>query len=800
MIQNIDRVSEWFYRLGQGLVRVRWGIVAALVALDALALVGAQRIRSDSSTESWFLENDPLMVATRQFEDIFGNNQFVGVLVETDDVFSADSLRLIRDVGRDLREQVPFADEVVSLTNFDFTRGTADGIDIAPLVPDEIPTDPAALAAIRRRALSRPFLVNRLFSEDGTQAWVSLRLSAYPDDWQSDQHDVPQLAVGETVLDILAQAQYQPYSLKAVGPPVVEYEARRFFAREANSLMLGALLVGAAVLALFLRSLRGIAIPMLTAISSIWWVFGAMGYLGITVDATIVTIPMFLGMAVSIGYSIHIFNFFQRRFTDTGDRQHAVAYAVGETGWPILFTAATTISALLAFYFVPIRQVRWMGLSSAAVVLATYALVMAITPALLSFGPSRPPRPTRDAETLMTRVFGSIDTGLDRVLAGLNRLVQRQARAILVISAALALVLLGGLSKVSVSSDFARSTGLKIPYIRRMYAVGHSKIGAMDSYNITLTYAAPNAAKDPAVLRKVDALIAEITAFPLVKRVSSLLDVVKDLHRALHEDDPAAYRIPDDGALISQLLLLYEMSGGSEQENWVDYEYRTLRIMVEIAEFDAAEIERQFRVITQRAADLFPDARLGMVGGAVQGAVAQTYIARGEIVSFGIALVVIGLLMMLVFRSVSTGLIGMVPNLAPVITAGGLMGYLDIPLEMTSMMIIPMVLGLAVDDTIHFITHCKVEFHRTGRYASSIARTFHTVGRAIFMTSFILIATFAVYLTSIARFFTNLATIAIAGVLAALLADYLITPILVRWAKPYGPEAPLDPPRPTDAD
>jgi predicted RND superfamily exporter protein len=170
----------------------------------------------------------------------------------------------------------------------------------------------------------------------------------------------------------------------------------------------------------------------------------------------------------------------------------------------------------------------------------------------------------------------------------------------------------------------------------------------------------------------------------------------------------------------------------------------------------------------------------------VQFSVVQNYIAKGEIVSFLIALVLIGILMMLVFRNVKTGLIGMIPNLAPVLVVGGLMGYLEIPLDMITMVIIPILLGLAVDDTIHFISHSKLEFLRTGSYRTGIQTTFRTVGKAIFMTSFILIAAFSVYMTSIAAFFIHLGVLMAAGVLSALLADYCITPILVNWSKPFG--------------
>jgi predicted RND superfamily exporter protein len=211
-----------------------------------------------------------------------------------------------------------------------------------------------------------------------------------------------------------------------------------------------------------------------------------------------------------------------------------------------------------------------------------------------------------------------------------------------------------------------------------------------------------------------------------------------------------------------------------------------LHLMIELGDIDTAEIKREFGYIAQRAKELFPEGKLSMVGGLVQVAVAQDYISRGEITSTLYSLVIITILMMMAFQSITTGLIGMIPNVAPLFVVGGLMGYLDIPMEMTTMTIIPTLLGLVVDDTIHFINHCKLEFQRTGSYQESIETTAKTVGKAIFMTSFILIVTFLVYLTSVARFFTNLSILANAGISSALLAEYCITPILVKWTKPYG--------------
>lgn len=778
-MKDLETINTWFRKAGGKIITLRWYMIIAFVVVDLLAIWGILDVKIDSSNKSWFLENDPLMVTTREFEAHFGNDEFVPLLIEAENVFTPEILSVIRELSQELGERVPFAGRVTSLTHFEFTRGTGDGVEIEDLVPPDIPLDREAVERIRESAFSKKFLVNRLFSEDAKQAWIALQLQSYPDDFGDEQEEPPAIQVGKEVIAILQQAKYAPYSIHIAGGPPVVYEEQLFFSREATRLMSLACLAAVLILFGFLRSPAGIVVPMLTGISAVLWTFGGMGCLGITIDSMVATVPIFLGLAVSIGYSIHIFNFFQRRFSATGKRHDSLVYAVQETGWPIFFTAVTTISALLAFYFVPIRQVRWMGLSSAAVVFATYLLVMTLTPAFLSFGKDAP---------LLSKTNSHREKRLETAFAALSSWILHHTRVIMVAFFMLVLIAAGGLPSIRVSIDHKKTFGLKIPYVRRLDYVGHTQIGSMHSYNLMLTFREADAVKAPEILKAFEVLDAEVKKFPYVKRVSSLLELVKDMNQVLHGDDPDYYRIPSDRAFISQLMLLYEMSGGTEQERWVNFDYTSLRMQVEVSDFNTGQVEREFKWLQKRAKELFPQASFAMVGGLVEVSLVQSYIARGEIVSFLIALVVIGILMMLVLQSPLTGLIAMIPNVTPAIVVGGVLGYFDIPLDMTMMVIIPMLLGLAVDDTIHFITHCKLEFQRSGNYRIAIEKTFKTVGKAIFMTSFILVATFSVYMTSIANLFIHLCLMAVIGIVSALLADYFITPILLVWSKAFGEE------------
>jgi predicted RND superfamily exporter protein len=160
-------------------------------------------------------------------------------------------------------------------------------------------------------------------------------------------------------------------------------------------------------------------------------------------------------------------------------------------------------------------------------------------------------------------------------------------------------------------------------------------------------------------------------------------------------------------------------------------------------------------------------------------------VSVGQVKAFLIAMLIIAVLMMIVFGNVKVGLVGLIPNVSPGLAVGGVMGILGIPFDMMTAVIIPMLMGLAVDDTIHFMNHVKYEYQKSGDYALSIEHTFRTVGKSLFMTSLILILNFAAYLTSIVKFYIHFGILAGVGILVALLADYFLTPVCLNIMKPF---------------
>jgi predicted RND superfamily exporter protein len=776
---NIQKINAWFAMRTVGLIRYRGYFLAGFAIILAAAFYGITLIQVDVSNESNFLPNDPIRQQTKKFEELFGNDQYVAVMVENEKLFSREALLKLRDLHHELYDSVPFAEKVTSLIDVEYTTGTAYGMSIEQIVPEEIPESEEALEEIRKRAFSKPSFRERLISSDGTQTWIMVKLLPFPEDWEESYEEYPQLMVGSAVDHILGKEKYSNLHPRGTGMPYLAHEKREYFQQETARVMGLALLVAILVLAVALRSFRGVLIPLLTAFSSIVIVNGMIGFSGIAVDNMVMVFPLLIGLAVALAYSIHIYSFYKRDFLKRGLRKGAVIHAMSEMGWPVFFTALTTVSALLSFLFIPIKTVRFIGLTTAAVVATTYFVIIVLMPALLSFGKDRKPHP------VYSRNGG---TFFERKLSRLGDWVISHTRIIAPLYLVITGALIVGVTRVEADIDIRKNIGLKVPYVNELFEVTQTELGALYSYDVVIDLKEPGKAKHPQVLQHLETLSREIESYPLTKRTQSLLEIIKDMNQVLNEDDPRAYAIPDNQDMIAQLLLLYENAGGTESEYWVDYDYQHLRLQVQMDNMRASEARNEYRQIEERAGELFPGAEVSIVGTMPQFMKMIFYIIHGQVISFAIAFLVITIILMVVFGSVKTGLIGLIPNITPALVIGGILGFAGIPLDTSTVIIMPMILGLAVDDTIHFINHGKLEFARTGRYRSSITRTFGTVGVALFFTTLILSAVFLIYMTSEVKTYFNTGLLAISGILSALLADYLVTPGLFRYFKIFGPE------------
>lgn len=777
---KIERINELFARYAEQLLRVRWWTLGAFALVIVLSVIGMNRMVKETSFDDYFIEDDPMLVKTEEFKSHFGNDYYVGVLTRCDNHFTKENLTTLRALSNELLDSLSYADKVTSLTDIEFMVGSDDGMTIEQIVPNEIPAEgTAAMDSIRARAYSKPHVARKLISEKSDLSWIMVKLRTFPKDsvWKKTSTVAPDIITGQEVEHIIKKPEYASLHPKGTGMPYVTNCKTVYISKEMSRLMMIATLICMVVMLCMTRSLRGVIAPIISVIGGLFITYGIAGYTQMYVDSTVLMIPTILSFAVAIAYNIHIFSYFRGRMRIHGERRKAVVETIKEIGWSVFFCGFTTLVSLLSFLVIPIRPMHCVGIISSMSVLFVLLTSLIVTPVLLSFGKNKRPIEgfTEDSDTRWTKAMVTL---CDKVLRNPKKI----GYSFLVVC----LLLCIGLWKIEAAFDIERTMGTKVDYVKEVMDVGRSELGSLYSYDLIVELPNDDEAKEPANLQHLDKLQQKVNGYDLTKRTTSILDIVKDLNQTLNDGDSAFYRIPDTEEEVAQMILLYENAGGTESEYWVDYDYRRLRLMVEISDFNSAQVEQEMARIQADAEQLFPGAKITTVGNIPQYVTMMQYLVRGQMLSFVISILIIGVILMIAFQSIRVGLIGLIPNMMPAVFVGGYMGWMGIPLDMMTATLLPMMLGMAVDDTIHFINHSKLEYDRTHEYQTAIRRTFRVVGVAIVITSIITSAVFASFCTSACTMCLNFGLMAIIGILSALAADLLVTPILVNKCKVMG--------------
>lgn len=778
---KIEKINRKFRQTAEWILRHRMLVTGLFALLVAFSFVGTKRIVMKTSFDDYFVSDDPMLLKTDEFKSIFGNDYYVAVLVKNKDVFSKRSLTLIRELSNELKDSLSYADKVTSLTDLEFAVGTEEGMTIEQIVPEQIPSDAASLKEIRRKAYSKPYLSKKLVSKDGTMTWIMVKLRPFPADsvWKKTSDIAPDMVTGKEAGRIITKAKYAELSPNAAGMPYMSYEKFVYLKGEMGRLFAIAFLVSIVVMLIVTRSLRGVIAPLVTSVCALVIGFGIIGWTGLYIDMSTAMIAVILTFACSIAYNIHLYNFFKTRFVETGRRKASITDAVGETGWGVLLSGLTTIAAMMTFLAMSIVPMKAIGLNTSLCLLSVLLTCLVVTPVLLSLGRDRKPHAN------MSHSFeGYVGDHFERF----GGFVIRNHRRIVVVSLVLTLFCGIGLFSIEPAFDVEKTMGRKVEYVKKFLDLCDTELGSMYSYDLMITLPHADDAKKPENLKRLDKLATITEGYLLTKRHNSVTDIIKDMNCTLNGGKQQFYRIPDDADMVAQLLLLYENAGGTESEYWMDYDYRRLRLQVEIKNYNSNEAEKEMDALQAEARRLFPQAHISMVGNIPQFTVMQQYVERGQMWSMLLSVLVIGMILVLVFSSWKVGLVGMIPNLAPAVIVGGMMGWLDYPLDMMTASLIPMILGIAVDDTIHFINHSHVAYDRCGDYGNAIRSTFRTEGLAIVMSTVVVSATFAGFMSSNATQMVNWGILAVAGMVSALLADLFLTPILFKYLRVFGKE------------
>ena len=786
---KVKYVQDFFRRWAEIQIKYRFLFLIFMVVISTIGITGIHKVQILSDQTDMIPKTKDHKFMMKEFENLFGNSENIVLLVESNDVFQSEVLKTIKAIGAELLEKVPYASSVMSITDVEVTIGNEDGMEIYRPFENGIPEDIEEIEKEKNIILSRKSLVNKLVSSDSKECWIILSLNAFPEDEVQEGKTLtaPMYKAGQAAIDVVTNPKWESevYTIKAAGVPYTEMEEHTVVLEETTKTVMVSFSIMIVLLIIFTMSFIGTIIPVLTLILGIGVVFGLMGHFNIVADSYMVSIPILLAMALSVGYSIHLLNSFKHHFYKLGKRKEAAIASVEETGWPLLFTVITTIASVLSFLTTSLYPLRWLGGACAATVWSVYFYTAMIIPIVMTFGKDK------EVNLLSKKKEAKLFNFVDKQFIWFANFIVNNRIPIVVISSLLFIACLPGLFNLRIKMDGYTFMGFRIPYIKRLDSIVNSTLGSYFNYNVMVSFNEKDALKNVKNLKKIEELENLIASFAHTKKVEgeakifSILNVVKEMNQTLNEDKTSLYKLPSSNTELTEMLFLYEISGG-DISKWIDDEYKVARIRVEVREFDSEEVTRNMKILETKAKEIIPNAKTFSIGNELEFANINSYIVRGEISSLIFSLLAIFILMSLAFGSIKLALIGMIPNIAPLFAIGAVMSYLGIYLDMITMTIMPMLLGISVDDTIYFITHSKLEFENTHDYKDSVIGTFRTIGKTLLATSIILCIGFATNAVSLLQGIVQIGLLGSFGFFVALVADYFITPVLIFMLKPFG--------------
>jgi predicted RND superfamily exporter protein len=797
-----DRLERGFEHLAYGICHHPWLTILGMLALTAALAYGIQFIQSDTSNEAFLHKDDPILLAYEDFRDQFGRDDFIIIALKPPKgIFDPDFLLRLKELHNELEDNTPHLDDIISLINARSTEGRGDTLYVDDLMKDW-PQGKEQLAAFEKKVMSNPIYRNRLVSKDAEFTTVVLKIDAYASrddgadplagfddkavddalagfegdsaskDQQRKLSDEEISMVVSTVRNIMKAREGQGYAYYLAGTPVVSDMLKKSMMRDMMKFMrLVVLIIGLILLVLF-RRISGVLMPLFIVGLSVGAAMGCMGWVDIKFTTPLSILPSFL-IAVGVGNSVHILVIFFMRLNRGATRTDAIAYALGHSGLAVVMTSLTTAAGLASFAGAKVAPISDLGILSCVGVLISLAYTIVLLPAMLTLSPLKPKKTSKPQGGSM----------LDRILDGVSEWTTSHPWPVMIGTFVVIGLSLLGIMRLSFSHDVLKWLPERDP-VRIATETIDGKMAGTVSMEILLDTGRENGLHDPALLKAIDRLSRELESEPVaglqVGKAYSLADVLKEINQALNENRPEMNRIPDNPKLIPQELLLFENSGSDDLEDVVDSRFQIARITLNIPWADTLklvplvrEVEARLKAVIDPKIKFHSTGMISLFGRTLYAAI------HSMAQSYGIALVVITCMMILLIGNIRMGLASMLPNLTPILFTLGIMGWLQLPLDMFTMLVASIAIGLAVDDTVHFMHNYRRYYSQTGDVTGSVKQTLHSSGRAMITTTVVLTLGFAVF--SLAEmnnlyYFGILISITLA---LALLALFIIGPALM---------------------
>ncbi|CAA0111107.1 Uncharacterised protein [BD1-7 clade bacterium] len=777
------KVENVFVAIGRKVIdHPKTALILFLLVFGSL-LSQLPRLVIDTSAESFLRPDAKPILDYNRFRYEFGRDEFFVVMITGEDVLNLEFLEAFEALHHDLEMDVERVQSVESLVNVRSIYGEEDDL-IAEDLLENMPQNQEELDVIVNRIRGKSIYYGRLINEKEDTAAIFVKLQPYiitdlPDGTQLTQNLSDELvAVGSAQIQAVVDNHKKNFAgeIHVGGTQALGAYLSGVIQKDFGTFTGVALLFVSVILAFLFRRVSGVLIPIAVMAFGIATTIATMPLLGYPMQITTSILPSFL-LAVCIGDAVHLLTIFFRAYDGGKSKHDAILYALSHTGIAVLFTSMTTAAGLLTFSISEIQPVASLGIFAAIGSILAFLLTITMIPILLVLFPVKhKPAASHDPDMIKP---GLLKTFTDACI----HLSTQHPIKVVVVALLIGGVALAKIPDLRFSQDSMMWLGDDVPVKRAVQAIEANITGSMP-LEVIIDTGADQGVLEPEFLQKLDVWLASLEGKKIngieVMSVNSITNLIKETHQAFNGNVPEQYRIPDDKELVAQELLLIEMDEADDLYQYTDSGFRKARITIILPWADAI-VFKSFQELLmedyrQAMGDDYGIEFTGVIP--IFSTMFSAMIASAAN-SYLIAALAIGFMMILLMRGVVDGLLSMIPNLLPIVVVLAFMAAMDIPMDVFTILIGSIALGLCVDDTVHFMHGFKRAYAKHGDAEKAIYETLHSTGKALVITTVVLFFGFLTFTLSDLINMDNFGMLTAMCIVFALFSDFIVAPALM---------------------
>lgn len=750
-------------------VRWRWLVIISVPILIVLFSSKASNVYFANSPDMWFLPDSKIVKDYHDLKQKFGDVQslLIGVEAKEGTVLDAQAMDAIARIHHFLEEHDQIA-SIISLASYQYMRTVDSSLEVSSLVDNPQDalttlTNPAEKERIKNILLGERVALGSLVTEDFKHTLIVAETKG-----EKEGRTANHVKLVNELNDFLAAENFDinGVNIHVFGRPFISHSFASGNGKDQGISYPLILLSSSLLLLLLFRRFRAILFPWIVILSGVAVVYSTMGALGWATNAATSSLP-YLMITVSVGMTVHIMVDYFRHLGKSGNSKEAAVSSIAELSTALFYTTLTTLigfTGLAVTNMLPLREYAILGIVGIS---TAFFLSITLFPALLSFIKTAPS-------------WARKEESHSKILAGFSRFGHKNSSAIVIVGAILMVSCILGSLSMNRDSNFINMFK-EDSLFRKEFNYFDKVFNGGQSIDLIVDSGRDGGIFDPKFLARVDQLEQKLATIEGMGNPSSILQYMKELNMRLNEDRPEFWRIADTEELVAQQVFLYEnTSPDSSLSDLYSSDQRYLKVTSRATNMSEYQTLAVIEEIQSEVGNNFKDLNVVVTGDLVLFNTVGTYITSGMLTSFAFSFLFIFLCFVFLFKDFKRSFILILPSVFPIFIAGSLMAYLGIAPDLNTLIIASITLGIAVDDSLHYIIRFDKGIASGLGVDEAIDSACQEAGHGMFVSSLVLIIGFSVFLLGSMQSSIYFGMLAIVVVFFALLADLIFMPALLK--------------------